>query len=36
MRVLAVELRQIFQKNPKGILAVLVLDILEIAFLGLV
>lgn len=35
MRVLAVELRQIFQKNPKGILAVLVLDILEIAFLSL-
>lgn len=34
MRVLAVELRQIFQKNPKGILAVLVLDILEIAFLS--
>lgn len=34
MRVLAVELRQMFQKNPKGILAVLVLDILEIAFLS--
>lgn len=34
MRVLAVELRQMFQKNPKGILAVLMLDILEIAFLS--
>ena len=34
MRVLAVELRQMFQKSPKGILAVLVLDILEIAFLS--
>lgn len=34
MRVLAVELRQMFQKTPKGILAVLVLDILEIAFLS--
>lgn len=35
MRVLIVELQQIFQKNPKGILAVLALDILEIAFLSL-
>lgn len=34
MRVLAIELRQIFQKNPKGILAVLGLDILEVAFLS--
>lgn len=34
MRVLVVELRQMFQKNPKGILAVLMLDILEIAFLS--
>lgn len=34
MRVLIVELQQIFQKNPKGILAVLTLDILEIAFLS--
>lgn len=34
MRVLIVELQRIFQKNPKGILAVLALDILEIAFLS--
>ena len=32
MRVLVVELQRIFQKNPKGILAVLALDI--IAFLS--
>lgn len=35
MRVLVVELQRIFQKNPKGILAVLALDISEIAFLSL-
>ena len=35
MRVLVVELQQIFQKNPKGILFVLLLDILEIVFLSL-
>jgi len=34
MRVLIAELQQIFWKNPKGILAVLVLDISEIAFLS--
>lgn len=34
MRVLKVELQQIFWKNSKGILAVLMLDILEIAFLS--
>ena len=35
MRVLIVELQRIFQKNPKGILAVLALDISEIVFLSL-
>lgn len=34
MRILKAELQKIFWKNPKGILAVLVLDILEIAFLS--
>lgn len=34
MRVLIAELQQIFWKNPKGILAVLALDISEIAFLS--
>ena len=34
MRILRAELQKIFWKNPKGILAVLVLDILEIAFLS--
>lgn len=34
MRILIVELQRIFQKNPKRILAVLALDILEITFLS--
>lgn len=34
MRVLIAELQRIFQKNPKGILVVFALDILEIAFLS--
>lgn len=34
MRVLVVELQRIFQENPKGILAVLAFDILEIALLS--
>lgn len=34
MRILLAELQRIFQKNPKGILAVLALDILEIVFLS--
>ena len=34
MRVLIVELQRIFKKNPKGILAVLALDISEIVFIS--